>query len=110
MIKKYNIKYLFFIACLFMTKPVYAMPLIMDKGCKEVLDPEDPDDSKIDTTYMDKWECFDAFSSFDMVIEDVSSDVKRVVFGIDDTGFRVEYYFVLNGEEWYLNRIVDLSM
>ena len=40
MIKKYNIKYLFFIACLFMTKPVYAMPLIMDKGCKEVLDPE----------------------------------------------------------------------
>ena len=72
--------------------------------------PEDPDDNKIDTTYMDKWECFNAFSSFDMVIEDVSSDVKRVVFGIDDTGFRVEYYFVLNGEEWYLNRIVDLSM
>lgn len=72
--------------------------------------PNDPDDSKIDTTYMDKWECFNAFSSFDMVIEDVSSDVKRVVFGIEDTGFRVEYYFVLNGEEWYLNRIVDLSM
>ena len=44
--------------------------------------PEDPDDSKIDTTYLDEWECFDAFSSFDMVIEDVSSDVKRVVFGI----------------------------
>ena len=40
MIKKYNIKYLFFIACLFMTKPVYAMPLVMDKGFKEVLDPE----------------------------------------------------------------------
>ena len=51
-----------------------------------------------------------SINGFDMVIEDVSSDAKRVVFGIDDTGFRVEYYFVLNGEEWYLNRIVDLSM
>ncbi len=72
--------------------------------------PDDPDDSKIDTTYMDNWECSDAFSSFDKVIESVSPDVQRVVFGIDDTGFRVEYYFVLKGDEWYLNRIVDLSM
>lgn len=81
-----------------------VLPLVVVKY------PDDPDDSRIDTTYMDKWECFDAFSSFDMVIEDVSSDTKRVVFSIDDTGFHVEYYFVLKGDEWYLNRIVDLGM
>ena len=72
--------------------------------------PNDPDDSKIDTTYMDKWECCNTFSSFVIVIENVSPDVKRVVFSIYDTGFRVEYYFILKGDEWYLNRIVDLSM
>ena len=72
--------------------------------------PDDPDEDEVDTVWLDEWKCYDSWSTFDIEIEEVSSGVWRVVYGIVDTGVRVEYYFVLRDDEWYLNRIADLSM
>ena len=72
--------------------------------------PDDPDEDRVDTVWLDEWWCYDSWSTFDIEIEEVSPGVWRVVYGIVDTGFRVEYYFVLRDDEWYLNRIADLSM
>lgn len=72
--------------------------------------PDDPDEDEVDTVWLDEWRCYDSWSTFDIEIEEVSSGVWRVVYGIADTGVRVEYYFMLRDDEWYLNRIADLSM
>lgn len=76
-----------------------------------VLDDIDINDNEIfDTLTIDEWKCEKNFSSFEKTFESVSKNVWRVVYGIPETGFRVEYYFVLKKDEWYLNRIVDLSL
>lgn len=76
-----------------------------------VLNDIDINDNEIfDTLTIDEWKCEKNFSSFEKTFESVSKIVWRVVYGIPETGFRVEYYFVLKKDEWYLNRIVDLSL
>ena len=72
--------------------------------------PDDPGEDEVDTVWLDEWRCYDSWSTFDIEIEEVSSGVWRVVYRIVDTGVRVEYYYVLRDDEWYLNRIADLSM
>ena len=76
-----------------------------------VLNDIDINDNEIyDTLTIDEWKCEKNFSSFEKTFECVSKNVWRVVYGIPETGFRVEYYFVLKKNEWYLDRIVDLSL
>lgn len=76
-----------------------------------VLDDIDINDNEIyDTLTIDEWKCEKNFYSFEKTFECVSKNVWRVVYGIPETGFRVEYYFVLKKNEWYLDRIVDLSL
>ena len=76
-----------------------------------VLDDIDINDNVIyDTLTITEWKCEKNFSSFEKTFESISKSAWRVVYGIPETGFRVEYYFVLKKNEWYLDRIVDLSL
>lgn len=82
----------------------------VEQPLMSVMYSDEPDDARIDTIWSDKWECISSFSSFEKAIERVSERVWRVVYGIYDTGFRLEYYFALKDNEWYLTKTVDLSM
>ena len=82
----------------------------IDLPLMSVMYSDDPDEDRIDTIWSDKWDCVSSFSSYEKEIERVSEGVWRVVYGIYDTGFRLEYYFVFRNGEWYLNKTVDSSM
>ena len=56
-----------------------------------VLNDIDINDNEIfDTLTIDEWKCEKNFSSFEKTFESVSKNVWRVVYGIPETGFRVD--------------------